>query len=249
MKQPHILCEAKDIAPYVILPGDPARVLRVGEMLDSYEEVAYNREFRTIRGLYKGVPITVTSTGIGGPATAIAIEELVTLGGRYFIRIGSSGAMQTHIRLGDLVIATGAVREDGTTKTYVNGDFPAVADIRLTSKIIKVCQDLKYPYHYGVVRSHDSLYSDDSQEVRRYWNEKRVLASDMETSTLLTLAQLKGVRAASILNTVVEYEADLKEGIGEYVGEESILLEGERREIHLALESLYSIHQEDENKK
>lgn len=116
MKQAHILCELGDVSKCVIMPGDPARVLRVGELLDSYEEIAYNREFRTIKGLYKGVEITVTSTGIGGPSAAIAIEELIACGAEYMIRIGSGGGVQANIKLGDLVIATGAVREDGTSR-------------------------------------------------------------------------------------------------------------------------------------
>ncbi len=101
MKQPHILCESKDISPYVILPGDPGRVLRIAREMDSYEEIAYNREYRVIRGMYKDVPITAVSTGIGGPSAAIAMEELVACGGKYFIRVGSAGAVNSRIKLGD----------------------------------------------------------------------------------------------------------------------------------------------------
>ena len=149
MKQPHILCEDKDISEYVILPGDPARVLKVGEFLDSYEEIAYNREFRTIKGYYKGVPITVTSTGIGGPSAAIAIEELISCGAKYLIRIGSAGAIQSNIKLGDLVICSAAVREDGTTNMYISPNYPAVSDIKLTNLIIDTCEELKYKLSLG----------------------------------------------------------------------------------------------------
>lgn len=237
MKQPHILCESKDVSEYVILPGDPARVLRVAELLDSYEEVAYNREFRTIKGYYKGVPITVTSTGIGGPSASIAIEELISCGAKYLIRIGSGGAVQTGINIGDLIICSAAIREDGTTNMYINPKYPAVADIKLTNLIIDVCEELKYKYHCGIVRSHDSFYTDDEDKIMEYWNSKNILASDMETSSLFVIGQLRGVRTASILNNVVEYKSDLKESVENYVMEGIGSIEGEKREIILALET------------
>ncbi len=241
MKQPHILCESKDVSEYVILAGDPGRVLRVGKFLDNSVEVAYNREFRTIKGDYKGVPITVTSTGIGGPSAAIAIEELIACGGKYFIRIGSGGAVQTDIKLGDLVIASGAVREDGTSNMYIETNFPAVPNINLTNKIIETCTELKYSHHVGLIRSHDSFYTEDEDIKMEYWNKRNILSSDMETSTLFVLGNLRGVNTASILNTVVEYKKDVKEGIGNYVDETEDLVDGERREIILALETYYKL--------
>lgn len=242
MKQPHILCEAKDISEYVILPGDPGRVLRVGEFLDSYEEIAYNREFRTIRGYYKNVPITVTSTGIGGPSTAIAIEELISCGAKYLIRIGSAGAVQQDIKLGDLIICSAAVREDGTSNMYVSLNYPAVSDIRLSNLIIDTCEELKYKYHYGLVRSHDSFYIDEENEIMEKWSSKGILASDMETAPLFVVGQIRGVKTASILNNVVEYKRDIKEGIVDYAMEGVGPIEGEKREIILALESLVKVH-------
>src|SRR5690606_30758029 len=104
MLQPHILCNKGDIAENVILPGDPQRVIRAAKFLDEAREVAFNREFRTVTGKYKGVPITITSTGIGGPSCAIALEELIACGGKNFLRIGSAGALQPGIKIGDLVI-------------------------------------------------------------------------------------------------------------------------------------------------
>lgn len=242
MKQPHILCEPKDVSEYVILPGDPGRVLRVAAFLDSYEEVAYNREFKTIKGYYKGVYITVTSTGIGGPSTGIAIEELISCGAKYLIRIGSAGAVQSNIKLGDLVICSAAVREDGITNMYVSPNYPAVADIKLTNLIIDTCDELKYNYHYGVVRSHDSFYVDEENEMLEKWNKKNILASDMETSSLFVIGQLRGVKTASILNNIVEYKFDVKKGIVDYSTEGVDTIEGERREIILALEALAKVH-------
>lgn len=248
MKQPHILCRPEDISKYVILPGDPERVLRVGTFLDSYKEIAYNREFRTIKGLYKGVDITVTSTGIGGPSAAIAIEELVSCGAKYMIRIGSGGAVQSNIKLGDLVIGTGAVREDGTTNMYISTNYPATPDIRLTNLILNICEELEYSHHYGIIRSHDSFYIDNEDNMMEYWNKKNVLASDMESSILFILGQLRGIKTASILNTVVEYKSDIKEGIENYAMELVGAIEGEKREILLALETLYRLHNQNGTK-
>lgn len=242
MKQPHILCESKDISPYVILPGDPGRVLRIGEQMDSYEEVAYNREYRVIRGMYKDVPITVVSTGIGGPSAAIAMEELIACGGKYFIRVGSAGAVNSRIKLGELVICSGAVREDGATKSYVIPEYPAVADVKLTSLMIDTCEELGYTYHYGIVRSHDTLYTAHGEELREYWNRRNIISSDMETSTILTLAQLKGVKAGSILNTVAEYKSNIKDSIGDYADKKLTPMEGEKRGILLALETMVKVH-------
>ncbi len=241
MEQPHILLKPGDVSKYIILAGDPGRILRLGKFLDSYEELAYNREFRTIRGTYKGVDITATSTGIGAPSAAIAMEELIACGGKYFIRVGSGGAVQPYIRLGDLVISTAAVREDGTSRMYIGENYPAVADLELTGAIVDTCKELGFPYYSGITRSHDSFYIDNENELMSYWNRKKILSSDMETGIIFTLAQLRGVKAASILNTVVEYQSDVKDGIGDYVNEEASAIEGEEREIILALETIWRL--------
>lgn len=241
MKQPHILCQKEDIAPNVLLPGDPARVMRVAAFLDEYREIAWNREFRTITGTFKGVPVTVTSTGIGGASAAIAVEELISCGGKNFIRIGSAGAAQENVALGDLIIAEGAVREDGASRMYIDEAYPAVADPELTLMLGKICKEKSYPCHRGIVRSHDSFYIDEEEAIMKKWHDKGILGSDMETAALLTVARLRGARAASILNNVVLYQGDLRQGIAEYVDEEAVTAEGEKREIDVALEALKEI--------
>lgn len=243
MLQPHILCNKGDIAENVILPGDPQRVIRAAKFLDEAREVAFNREFRTVTGKYKGVPITITSTGIGGPSCAIALEELIACGGKNFLRIGSAGALQPGIKIGDLVIPVAAVREDGTSKMYVSENYPAVSDFKLTSCIIETAEKLKYTYVPGVVRSHDSLYCDLQEEIVKYWSSKGILASDMETATLYTVARLRGARAACILNVVVSKGESIKEGISQYQTFEGPAQEGEKREILLALEALKALNQ------
>jgi len=238
MKQPHILCEEKDVAKRVLLPGDPARVLRVVEYLDDVREIAYNREFRTLTGKYKGVSITVTSTGIGGASAVIALEELIACGAKALIRIGSCGACRSGIELGDLVLSSGSVREDGASRMYAPENYPAVPDFRLLSLLAASCEEHGYRHHIGITRSHDSFYIDHEAELMRSWNRLGVLASDMETSTVFTLGTIRGVSVASILNNVVLYEGDVKEGVGSYVDKEDAAAEGEKREIIAALEAL-----------
>ncbi len=243
MKQPHLLCEEKDIAPYVLLPGDPARVLRAAAQLDNWREVAFNREFRTVTGVYMGVPVSVVSTGIGGASAAIAVEELIACGAKVLIRIGSAGAVQKEVQLGDLIIAQGALREDGASAMYVDRGYPAVADPELVMKLTSICSEHEFAYHSGIVRSHDSFYIDEEAEIMARWNKKGVLGSDMETAALFTVARLRGARAASILNNVVLYQADVKEGISDYVEEAAAVAEGERRQIFAALEAFKELHQ------
>ncbi len=241
MKQPHIQCKREDVAKMVMLPGDPARVDRVAKYLDEYEEIAFNREFKSIKGKYKGMDVTVISTGIGGASACIALEELVACGGEYFIRIGSLGAYQQNIAIGDLVIAEGAVREDGASKMYIEENYPAVSNSEIVENLKKMALELNYPHHLGIVRSHDSFYIDNENEVIEYWSKKGVLGGDMETATLLTLGRLRGVKVGSILNNVVLYKEDVKDGINSYVGLENMAEEGEKREIILALETMYEI--------
>ncbi|MGI5858839.1 MAG: nucleoside phosphorylase [Tepidanaerobacteraceae bacterium] len=238
MIQPHIFCKKGDIAESVILPGDPQRVIRAAEFLDEAREIAFNREFRTITGKYKGVPVTITSTGIGGVSCAIAVEELIACGGKYFLRIGSAGTLKAGLNIGDLVIPIAAVREDGTSKMYVSENYPGVSDFELTRHVIDTAGDLKYPHVSGIVRSHDTFYCDSQEDRVKYWTSKGILASDMETATLYTVASLRGVKASCILNIVVSKDEDIKDGISQYQSFEGLAQEGEKREIILALESL-----------
>jgi uridine phosphorylase len=238
VKQPHLLCEAEDIAPYVLLPGDPGRVLRVAAHLQEWREIAFNREFRTITGLYQGIPVTVTSTGIGGASAAIAVEELIACGAQTLIRIGSAGAIQPEIAVGDMIVVQGAVREDGASHMYAPKGYPAVPDPLLTVLMEQICQAEGYPFHSGIIRSHDSFYIDEETVMMDKWNRKGVLGSDMETAALFVTARLRGAKAASILNNVVLYQSDVKEGIADYVNDAAAAAKGEKREIHVALETL-----------
>ena len=239
--QAHIRCSSMDAADYAILPGDPARVERVGRFLENCQEVACNREFKTVSGYYQGTKLLVTSTGIGGPSTGIAVEELRNIGVKTLIRIGSCGALQTNIRLGDLIIATGAVRNEGTSDTYIEKGYPAVPHIEVLSHILATAKRLGYIYHCGVIRSHDSFYTDAEAAVDQFWGERGVLAADMESAPLMVIGGLRKLQTASILNVVVEADGQLENGINDYVDAKNAAAVGEEREIILALEAIASL--------
>ncbi|MCX7884934.1 MAG: nucleoside phosphorylase [Caloramator sp.] len=240
--EPHIKCSKDLDVKYTIVPGDPMRVDRVAEYLENPQLVAFNREYKSIIGYYKGIKILAISSGIGGPSTAIALEELKNIGIEAAIRIGSCGALLKHIKLGDLIISQAAVRDDGTSKTYIKENYPAVADIDLLNTSIECAKSLKYNHHVGIVRSHDSFYIDDEDEISRFWGSKNIFGADMETSSLYVIGRLRGIKTLSILNVVVESEENTKEGIGSYVNGLDAAVEGEKREIILALETIYKFH-------
>ncbi|EOI6844095.1 nucleoside phosphorylase [Salmonella enterica] len=245
--QPHIrLRQEMTRARYALLPGDPKRTEHVIKFLRNVEDFGSNREYRAMRGWFRGVEVLVMSTGMGGPSTAIAAEELRQIGVNNLIRIGSCGAMQSHIRLGDLIIATAAVREDGTSSMYIDKGYPACADIGLAHLLTQQARRLGYASHCGYVRSHDSFYTGHEGEINQFWSGKGILAADMETATLMVVGALRGLRIASVLNVVVEHGDNLEEGINNYQQREHSCLQGESREILLALEAIYLDSQEQQ---
>ena len=235
--QPHIRFSEEEAAKYAILPGDPKRVDRIAKCLDDVKEITFNREYKSVSGYYKGVKVIAMSTGMGGPSTAIGVEELANIGVEAMIRIGSCGALRSGIKLGDLVIVNGAVRDDGTSKAYIEQSYPSIPDTELLMDVIQAAKDKEYPYHVGIGRSHDCLYGDPKNNLDAYWGSKGVISSDMETATLFVVGSLRGVKTASILNNVVEVDGDLMDGINSYVDAESAVAEGEKREIITALEA------------
>ena len=155
----HLMLKPGDIAPYVLLPGDPERVPKIAEFWDESKEVARHREYVTYTGRYKGTEISATSTGIGGPSAAIAVEELAQVGAKTLIRVGSTGSIQKDITVGDLIIATGAVRLDGTSKQYVRAEYPALANYEVVLALIEAAESLGVKYHLGIIASTDSFYT------------------------------------------------------------------------------------------
>ena len=156
-KQYHIQAGRGDVGKYVILPGDPKRCAKIAKYFENAKLVADSREFVTYTGYLDGVMVSVTSTGIGGPSAAIAMEELVMSGADTFIRIGTCGGMQTEVKSGDLVIASGAIRMEGTSREYAPIEFPAVADVQITNVLMEAAREFTQNYHVGVVQCKDSF--------------------------------------------------------------------------------------------
>lgn len=241
--QPHIRLSEEHAVPYAVLPGDPARVDRIATFLTDVEALADNRGMRSITGYYKGVKVMAISTGMGGASISITVEELAKIGVKTMIRIGSAGAYVPGIELGDLIISNGSVRDDGATKWYAPAEFPAVPDTEVLFAMIEAAKELEYPHHVGITRSHDSFYFDEeaNAEMEAKWGTKGVLGADFETSTLFVVGGMRGVKTGSVLNNVVKFQGDVSEGIGDYVDEGSITMEGEKREILLALETIVAL--------
>lgn len=235
--QAHIRLSGKDNAKYVLLPGDPGRIDNIKTFLSNAVELAYNREMRSISGYYKGIKVLAVSTGMGGASTGITVEELYNIGAEYMIRIGSCGALDPNMRLGELLIVNGAVRDDGTSKAYVEESYPAIPETQLLINVIQAAKNCGVSFYVGKARSHDSFYIDREEEISKYWSERGVMGSDMETAALFTIGSLRGVKTASILNTVVAFDGDLTKGINEYVDGDASVKQGESNEIIVALEA------------
>ena len=208
--QYHVELEPGDVADSVLLPGNPERLDKITPHWDDHEEVAYHREYRTATGTYDGASISVTSTGIGSPSAAIALEELARVGADTFIRVGSCGAIQPDMEVGDLVITRGAVRQEGTSKEYVREDYPAVADEEVVSALIAAAERLGHDYHVGLTMSADSFYAGQgregfggfeaagSEDLVEDLKEANVLNIEMETAAICTLANVYGLRAGAV---------------------------------------------------
>ena len=154
-KEYHIDVAKGEVGKYVIMPGDPKRCAKIAKYFDNAELVADNREYVTYTGYLDGVKVSVTSTGIGGPSAAIALEELVNCGADTFIRVGTCGGMDLDVKGGDIVVATGAIRAEGTTREYVPIEFPAVANLDVVNSLVQAAKNLDETYHAGVVQSKD----------------------------------------------------------------------------------------------
>ena len=232
--QYHIQMKEGDVADFVILPGDPGRVETIANHFDTAEIVADNREYKTMTGKYKGRSVSVTSTGIGCPSTAIAVEELANIGAKTFVRMGTSGAMQEFTRVGDKVIATGAVRYEGTSVQYMPIEFPAVASHDMVAALVNSASDAKLNYHTGIVQSKDSFYGQHSPEempiaselLQKWdaWVKGGVLCSEMEAATLFVVGSYRKLRTGAVLLvagdqargeslTTEEYQQNMTESI------------------------------------
>ncbi|KKU74512.1 MAG: Uridine phosphorylase (Udp) [Candidatus Nomurabacteria bacterium GW2011_GWB1_47_6] len=208
-KQYHIDCGPGDVARSVLIPGDPARVNKIASVWDSAHEVANHREYHTMTGEFKGVPISCTSSGIGSPSLIIAVDELSRIGVDTFIRVGSTGGLHEDMQLGDLVISTGAVRLDGASKDLVIPEYPAVAHYEVVMALIQAAEEVGVRYHVGVTASTDTFYTGQGrpalggylpsfkEHILEDMQKAGVKNFEMEVGALLTAANIFGKRAGA----------------------------------------------------
>jgi len=207
-KKYHVGLARGEVGEYVLVPGDPGRTPMIAKYLDDAREVSFTREYRTFTGNLGGVPVSTISSGMGGPSVAIAIEELRELGVHTFLRVGTCGAAQPEIKLGDLVIAAGSVRSEGTPNGYIPLEYPAVASLDVVNSLVEAATAAGAPHHIGIIRSVDALYSDlvpdqmprssQLKEELQMWSRAGVLGNDMESSTFFVVARLRRLRAGTV---------------------------------------------------
>lgn len=223
----HIALSKQDLegAQYAIIPGDPKRVEKIAAYLEKPRKLAENREYTSFLGYVNGeTPVVVCSTGIGGPSAAICIEELAMLGVKTFIRVGTCGGMNQKVCPGDLVVVTGAIRAEGTSREYLPVEYPAVSDFEVTTALVQAAKNMDMPFHTGVVQCKDSFYGQHSPERMpvadkllsnwQAWLRGGCLASEMESAALFCVGAALGVKTGAVMHTIWNQERE-KLGIKE----------------------------------
>ena len=217
-EQFHIKCSQGDVGGYCILPGDPGRCAKIAQYFDDPVHVKTNREYETWTGTLLGEKVSVVSTGIGGPSAAIAMEELANIGVHTFVRVGTCGGIDLKVKSDDVVVATGAVRMEGTSREYAPIEWPAVPDYEVVNALVQACRDLGKPWHTGVVQCKDSFYGQHSpfrmpvsyelESKWQAWKRLGVLASEMESAALFAVAATRGVRCGSCFHVIWNQERE-----------------------------------------
>lgn len=237
--QYHIQVRPGQVGKYVLLPGDPDRVLRIAKYLDDAKEIAFHREHRTCTGTYKGITVSATSTGMGCPSTAIAVEELANVGATHFIRVGSTGALQKGMEIGDIVVSTGSMSLDGTSSYYAHKGFPAVASFFLTRSLfdaaIKHKEEGNFNVFFGLSAASDAFYG-ETPEFLQMLTDHRVLNVEMESSAIFTIAHMRGLKAGM----VCAVSGNLMTGDVIYDRPNTGLVQGWEDAIQIALEAIYA---------
>lgn len=249
--QYHIGLSKSQGVRYAIIPGDPGRVEKIAAFLDNPKHLVTNREYNTYEGYIDGEKVLVVSTGIGGPSCAICVEELAKIGVDTFIRVGTCGGMQPQVKPGDVIIATGAIRQDGTSREYMPIEFPAVADFNVTTALSNAAERLGYDKHLGIVQAKDSFYGQHSPEsmptapelLSKWdaWKKGGCLASEMESATLFIVSSVRGLRTGAVFHCVWNQEVSQS------------AMPKDRKEdtscaIKTAVEALRTIIKQDKNK-
>ncbi len=236
----HIRCNAEDVSRYVFVPGDPERAQRIAEHFDTPRLVNDHRGLFVYTGTLAGVEMTVATTGMGGPTTAIVLEELGHLGADTFIRVGSCGTLQPDITCGDIIVATGTYRGGGTSRDYLPLPFPAVADFNVTQALVEAASRSGTPIRLGLGIARDAFYGPRDPQLRERLTQAGVLSAEMESDTLFILASLRGWRAGALYacdGTATEVKPEW--------GAEAFR-QGEKQAITLALQAMSAIAAADD---
>ena len=197
---PHMGVSGGDVAPVVMLCGNPERVELIRDKMDDVQAVGKKRGYIAYTGTFRGEAVSVASSGLGSPSVAISVEELGVAGGRVFIRVGSCASCQPNVDVGDVIISTGGVRDEGTSHYYAPTIFPALADYEVVEALSNTAHEHGVSFHRGIVRSTDSFYEGErKREIIDQWRSLRVLAFEMESSCLFTVATVLGYQSGSIL--------------------------------------------------
>ncbi len=246
----HIQVAPREVGRYVIMPGDPKRCAKIAAYFDDPVLIADNREYVTYTGTLDGVKVSVTSTGIGGPSAAIAMEELYRCGADTFVRIGTCGGMQPEVKSGDVVVATGAIRMEGTSREFAPLEFPAVADLTVTNALVNAAKQKGCPFHTGVVQCKDSFYGQHEPETKpvsyelmnkwEAWKRLGCLASEMESAALFVVASYLHVRVGSCFLVVANQER-------EKLGLKNPVVHDTDMAIQVAVEAIRQMIREDQN--
>jgi uridine phosphorylase len=219
-KKYHINVTKEDIesSEYCLICGDPGRVTKISSLLHDSREISFNREYKIHLGYIDDQPVVVSSMGIGCPSTAIGVEEFGQLGVNTIIRVGTSGIISKKINLGDIVSATGAIRDEGTSKQYIDYEFPAIAnvDVVLALRLAAKNLDLFSIFHEGIIHSKDAFYSETPELIPnpliknrwKSWRAAGALVTEMESSTLFIISQIRGYRAGGIMAAIGETESE-----------------------------------------
>jgi uridine phosphorylase len=230
-KQPHLLVEQGDLTDVALVPGDPGRVDRIAGHCGDHEVVAENREYKIVNAEYEGRELTICSTGIGSPSATIAAEELHAVGVETLIRVGTTGALQRGIEIGDMVVATGAAKDEGTTKRYESETLPAVPDYDVLTSLVDSAEANDEDVHVGPVATDDAFYA-ETDEYLENWEAGGILAVEMEAAALFTLARRKGMRAGAICTV----DGNLVEGTQKGETDEGELPEKAKNNVDRAIE-------------
>ena len=232
--QKHIRCAPGDVARYVLLPGDPARAGRISATMDEATLIAENREYVVYTGTTNGVAVSVCSTGIGGPSSAIVLDELTRVGADVFIRVGSAGGRREDIPIGTPIVITAAYRGDGSSKAYLPVEFPAVADLDVTNALVNAARERGHDYRVGIGFTRDVYYIQD-QPLNERLREAGVMAAEMEAATLFIAGIWRHVKVGCVVATDSNIWLPVQPTL---VEKEELYFEGEKKVIAIALRAV-----------